>query len=371
MYKEAKKSPFGAVKTFYITDRCNLRCRYCYEENKSENVMSIEVAKKSLDFFLKDIKKDDTVIWDFIGGEPLLEVDLLEEFLPYMVAEIHKAGYKIRKHYFNFSTNGTQFNTRVKNLLVNLKKDVNVSVGVSLDGIKKIHDYNRSNSYDSIMVDWQWWRNEFPHNTIKATINHESLPFLFLSVKFFIEELKLTDIFMNTVFEDVWKDADAKIYSTQLRKIADYLLENNRYKKVNISLFNEILHTSNGQKRINETSCGTGVNMLSVDYNGDLYPCNRFATNSRKLSIGNVNNGIDYSKLYPFNFYHNAKTKCDDCEISYCCPTCTAFCFEDKGTIFEKTYYMCDMHKSRVDINNYFFIKIKEKEDDLIGYILD
>lgn len=29
-----------------LTEKCNLRCRYCYEKNKNHTSMNIEIAKK-------------------------------------------------------------------------------------------------------------------------------------------------------------------------------------------------------------------------------------------------------------------------------------------------------------------------------------
>ena len=61
--------------TFIVTEDCNLRCKYCYITHKSSNKkMSFEVAKKFIDYILSEnIKYQDAVTLDFIGGEPLLE----------------------------------------------------------------------------------------------------------------------------------------------------------------------------------------------------------------------------------------------------------------------------------------------------------
>ena len=66
--------------TFIVTADCNLRCKYCYITHKSNDKrMSFEVAQKFIDYILESpIKKQKAVILDFIGGEPLLEVELID-----------------------------------------------------------------------------------------------------------------------------------------------------------------------------------------------------------------------------------------------------------------------------------------------------
>ena len=68
--------------TFNVTDDCNLACKYCYFTHKTnKNVMSFEVASKAIDSILcnSDFLIHDGVVWDFIGGEPTLELDLIEK----------------------------------------------------------------------------------------------------------------------------------------------------------------------------------------------------------------------------------------------------------------------------------------------------
>ena len=84
--------------TFQVTDDCNLCCSYCYQQNKGHHKMPFEVAKKLIDALLdskensinKYIKTNETigVVLDFIGGEPFLEVDLIDQIIDYFRAEI-------------------------------------------------------------------------------------------------------------------------------------------------------------------------------------------------------------------------------------------------------------------------------------------
>ena len=74
--------------TFQVTDRCNLACSYCYQINKGTRRMPFETAKKLVDMLLTGDKGMDEyispinspgIILDFIGGEPSLEIELINE----------------------------------------------------------------------------------------------------------------------------------------------------------------------------------------------------------------------------------------------------------------------------------------------------
>ena len=68
--------------TFIVTKDCQLACKYCYLVGKnSKERMSWEVAKTAIDYILdhEEDMKEESVIWDFIGGEPFLEIDLIDK----------------------------------------------------------------------------------------------------------------------------------------------------------------------------------------------------------------------------------------------------------------------------------------------------
>ena len=73
-----------------INQRCNLRCRYCYLGEKNEERMSLLVGCKSLDIAFAETKKHkDKKLWvNFIGGEPLLDFELIQELVHYCCAPL-------------------------------------------------------------------------------------------------------------------------------------------------------------------------------------------------------------------------------------------------------------------------------------------
>jgi sulfatase maturation enzyme AslB (radical SAM superfamily) len=74
--------------TMVVTKACNFACSYCYQHGKKPERMSATTAREIVDFLLSDRinnyvepEKTPCVILDFIGGEPLLEIDIIDEFM--------------------------------------------------------------------------------------------------------------------------------------------------------------------------------------------------------------------------------------------------------------------------------------------------
>jgi uncharacterized protein len=363
-FRRPQQNELADNLTFIVTDDCNLRCRYCYQTDKQPRDMSVETALQTADYFF-DIyqNKYDKVVFDFIGGEPFVRIDLLDNVIPYMIKrfERQKANGKWKSMLLGFSTNGTCFgDERVRDLIA--KYGNYMSVGLSLDGVKAIHNYNRDNSFDEVMRWFAYWRQTFPRSSTKSTLNHEAIPYVFESIKF-LTSTCLNEIYMNTIYEDCWQEGDDQIFYDQLKQAADYILTNKIYKQKYVSLFDtNMLVDANTDCNW----CGTGSCMLAVDYQGDIFPCMRFKTLSKMepLAIGNIKDGIDYKKLLPFYFCHNTKNKpdCENCEARQGCPNCTAFCYNETGSIFDRVSYMCKMHVARKKANEYYWNRMAEIE---------
>ena len=73
--------------TFCVTEFCNLKCRYCYLVNMDKrNKLTKEQAKKNIDFIFDNPQffSEKSVIWEFIGGEPFLEIEVIDYACDYL-----------------------------------------------------------------------------------------------------------------------------------------------------------------------------------------------------------------------------------------------------------------------------------------------
>lgn len=130
--------------SFVVTQDCNLRCKYCYMTHKNTSGrMSLETAREAVDFFLAQDYPQSSVVWDFVGGEPLLEIDLIDRISDYIKIRTYETNHKWKDRYmFNMSSNGILYETpAVQQYLT--KNAGKVHVGITIDGTKAKHDLNR------------------------------------------------------------------------------------------------------------------------------------------------------------------------------------------------------------------------------------
>lgn len=362
--------------TFIVTEDCNLRCKYCYQVHKNNSKrMSFEMAKKAVDYFLenRELFNTDAVIWDFIGGEPLLEIELIDKICDYIKVKTYEMDHKWFEQYrFSFSSNGILYHDeKFRKFLA--KNHYKCSVGITIDGTKTKHDMQRiypngKGSYDDVIKNIPLWLKDFPNASTKVTIGREDLPYLKESI-IHLWDLGIKSIPANVVFEDVWQEGDELVYEQQLKSLADYIIENRLFGKVDCTLFDELIGYPNDEETLNQNHCGAGK-MIAVDSEGNFYPCLRYAdyslTNQEPFIIGNVNNGIDFDKIRPFyglTAASQSESECLDCEVARGCAWCQGnnYDFSDSGTNYQRARFICKMHKSRVRANNYFWKRLERE----------
>ncbi len=126
-------TPFDFFVQWHLTERCNLRCRHCYQ-GAAVPEMSRGEIRRGIDNIRDAFKSWETEhdvalspAFHFTGGEPLLSPDLWD-VLDYARA----CGYST-----SVMTNGTLVNAAAARRL----KEAGVSdVQVSLDGLEEVHD---------------------------------------------------------------------------------------------------------------------------------------------------------------------------------------------------------------------------------------
>lgn len=138
---------------------CNMRCRYCFYVDETENraqpsmgMMSLETMRTLVDKALN--YADGDCSFAFQGGEPTLAgLDFFHKFSDYV--ENHPNPKRIRVQYA-FQTNGCALNAEWAQWFARH----NVLVGISLDGPKELHDRNRvdcqgKGTYQKVMASIQ------------------------------------------------------------------------------------------------------------------------------------------------------------------------------------------------------------------------
>lgn len=363
--------------TFIVTKDCQLACKYCYLVGKnSKERMSWEVAKQAVDYILchESDFKEESVIWDFIGGEPFLEIDLIDRICDYIKKEMYVRNHHWFDSYrFSFSTNGINYHdSKVQRFIE--KNHLHLSIGITIDGTKFKHDLNRvyknseRGSYDDVVRNIPLWQSQFPVAGTKVTISSEDLPYIEESV-IHLFSLGIHEVNINCVFENVWKEGDDKIFENQLIQLADKIIDGGLYHDNTCSFFSETIGKPLDKLLQNQNWCGAGM-MLAVDAKGIFYPCTRFAQYSlrdkKAWTIGTVNDGIDKNKIRGFlclDRCTQSNQECMDCEVASGCAWCQGENYDaaDTPTAYQRATAICKMHKARVRANNYYWNKLYRK----------
>lgn len=363
---------------FIVTQDCNLRCGYCYEYNKNnKHKMSFEVAKRAIDYLIDnpDLFNSDALVLEFIGGEPLLEIDLISKITDYFKIRTFELNHKWFKLFrISMTTNGILYDTpKVQKFIA--ENYNNCSICITIDGNKDKHDAQRVypngvGSYDDVVKNIPLWLSQFPYASTKVTIGHEDLKYVKDSIVH-LWNLGIKKVPANVVYEDVWKENDPEIFEEQLMELADYVIDNKLWNEYTTTLFTDSIGVPNNEESLRKNWCGSGK-MLAVDADGNFFPCLRYMNYSLKnfnqYVIGNVFDGVNFDKVRPFlalNTEVQSDKECLECEVASGCAWCQGNNYDSSGigTNYTRVKHICEMHKARCRANNYYWDKLKKLED--------
>lgn len=367
--------------TIVVTQACNFKCTYCYQHFKTSDAMTVETAKKAVDLILSDKvnnyidpQNSPAVILDFIGGEPLLEVDLIDKFMEYFTYEAMRLNHRWATNYsMSMSSNGSLYGTpKVQKFIKKYRGRCNIAI--TIDGTKKLHDTCRvypdgRGTYDDVYRNVLLYLSQGGHRSTKITIAPENLDMLAeSSIHLFNVGYKWLNC--NVVFENVWNAHYATKLYYQLKLLADIMIEKKLYKNHTNTMFDETMGVPLREDE-NTNWCGGDGSMLAIGPDGRLYPCLRymeycFTTENRKpFLIGNVDDGIVNREDCPMlmeltNVTRRSQStdECWHCPIAKGCSWCSAYNYDCFGTANKRTTYHCIMQKARVLGNCYYWNKL-------------
>jgi len=126
--------------TFVVTHECNLRCKYCYLTKEPGKTMPLDLAKRVVDYILlnRTVFPERDVIWDFVGGEPFIEAELIDQIMGYIKLRMFELNhpwfnnYRFNNYRFSFATNGLLYDTEPVQRMIRENME-HISIGISVD----------------------------------------------------------------------------------------------------------------------------------------------------------------------------------------------------------------------------------------------
>lgn len=384
--------------TFCVTNACQLRCKYCYETHKGNSYMSFETAKKFIDLILSGEKGMDeyintdispAVVLEFIGGEPFLAIDLIDQIVDYWMDTTTELMHPWADRFIlSICSNGVAyFEPKVQKFLEKHKD--RLSFSVTIDGNKELHDSCRvyagtdRGCYDEAVAAAKDWMDRGYYMGSKVTLAPGNINYMYSAIMHMVD-MGYTEVLANCVYEEGWTYDHAKIFYEQGKKLSDEFLRRDLDFEEDFycSLFEENYFHPKEENDLENWCGGNGV-MIACDWDGQIYPCIRYMPMSlgdrrEPMVLGNVDDGIlqtnkcraCFELLRSVDRRTQSTDECFNCPIAEGCSWCTAYNYEVSGTPDWRATYICPMHKARALVNAYFWSRYYLKNNIKKKYTL-
>lgn len=342
-----------------IIHACNLRCKYCFadegEYNGHKGVMSVETAKKAIEYVVKRSGPRRNIEIDLFGGEPTMIMDRIKEIIAY-ARENEKAWNKNIR--FTMTTNATlltdemmdYMDKELENIILSLdgRQEVNDKVRIKIDG---------SGSYNDILPNIKKMvekRDKKKAHTVRGTFTRANLDF-YEDVKMMVEEGFKEISIEPVVLEDghplALREEDLpKIFESYDKLYEEMAKRKKAGEEFNFYHFKVDL---NGgpcvYKRI--SGCGAGFEYVAITPQGEVYPCHQFV-GKEQYKLGTIfddSYDSELGKKFKLAHIYN-KPKCKSCWARfYCSGGCQANNIAFNNDINIPYEVGCKMQKKRIE----------------------
>lgn len=385
--------------TLELTEKCNLRCRYCLYENDYDNMrnhgttdMTLETAKAAIDYIFNHSKNRDKIAITFYGGEPLLKLDLIKQCIEYV-----KGKNTDKTVNYSFTTNLTLINEENADYFGSIE---NLVILCSLDGPKDIHDSYRKDvhgagSFDrairglKLLIE-AYRKYDRPMGAIGINMvftppfKNEKMD----KIQAFIKDLDWLpeDVQIRMTYpvegsveitsDDVERESEGGIITT----IGDWTLE--KCLESDDKIFSDYAFvdplTNIHQRPMYKDSvkyipfngaCIPGQRKLYVTTKGELTLCEKIGSGA---VLGNVFDGIDIDRLeqiYVTDYCEKSSLYCKDCWAARLCKMCYAHCYTEGELDMAKKNGRCEITKQYMNRYLVIYNELVENNPDKLKYI--
>ena len=326
--------------TLIVAATCNLNCSYCYADRGrydgiEQLFMNPDMIASYLNILLENGVKDIKQIL-FFGGEPLLNISAVESTCKAVENLCHQGKLNSIPQYL-MVTNLTICSDKI----IRIIHENNISLTVSIDGPKEVHDMQRQKkdgrgSFDDIIINFEKMRQNIKNIEATYTINHKRRNISkyalqeYLSSTFRMKKnnIEIVDVYGNPELE-AGKDSDDEDFNLLHSTLDDYQI---------LSAFNSAYQS--------DLLCNAGYDSICLTPTGDIFPCHMFLRN-KEYCMGNIT--TDSAKLQPVKneSIFNKNINCSQCWARKICHICPAKYVNDPGDIYSRKY--CDRRRRYYD----------------------
>lgn len=343
-----------------IIHGCNLRCKYCFadegEYHGHKGVMSVETAKKAIDYVIKRSGPRKNIEIDLFGGEPTLIMDTIKEIIKYARENEAKWNKNIR---FTMTTNATLLNDEMMEFM---DKEMG-NIILSLDGRKAVNDKVRikpdgSGSYDDILPNIKKMiskRTKGKTYYVRGTFTRDNVDFYEDVVSMLNEgfrEISIEPVVLEEGHPLAIREEDLPEIFDNYDKLYNEMARRKREGKDEFTFYHFNIDLQGGPcvyKRI--SGCGSGFEYVAITPQGDVYPCHQFV-GKEEYKLGSIFDDtydVELGKKFKKAHIYN-KPKCRECWARfYCSGGCQANNVNFNGDMNIPYEIGCKMQKKRIE----------------------
>ena len=282
-----------------VAQTCNMSCGYCYADlgrfGGKARMMTATVARETVDRLIASSQPGADLLVGFMGGEPLLNRELIHEIVPYAAEAGRAAGLRVR---FSITTNAT--------LLVaadaELFSKYPFCVQISIDGPPRLNDLQRpmrdgTGSYDRVLEGLETLiANGRPRQiSARVTVTRDSgdlLPILDHLIACGFDDVGFAVVLVSPSPTYELREPDFDRLLERMvecgRKAQREITAGRNYPFSNFLTAMEEIHRGSHRPY----PCGAGAAYLSANAEGKLYACHRLI-DDEAFAMGDVQHGPD------------------------------------------------------------------------------
>jgi uncharacterized protein len=348
---------------FNITNRCNLNCRYCFQQEKSVMAMPFDLVKSEIERFVLMNKNKKNIFIDLSGsGEPLLELNNVLQISRLCQNLKAVTGVNV---IVQFVCNGTLLSEDVSEIL---QKEL-VLFGCSLDGTPEYHNRNRITldgkpTYDVIVKNLKMIKmNDFVGTSmvLDESFDGDVLE-CYLNMRNYSKTISIK---FKRFMEMPTFCANFERIIIGYEKTAQYILS--KAAVSDFTLFFSILNGDDvfgtiisrvfiGNKVFSR--CDAGVGRIAYDSKGLRFPCIP-ATMISELRFNTAGSNPVFDTIKKIDYCHN-------CEAKY---YCGGECPIVKYHLGNNDIYLCKIKKKLFELSlqiKISFVNMKEGQNEIV-----